>query len=293
MVVYFNLKYIVNYLIYMVMKNLLHTFGKNNLDEVVFENRNKAYGAYVLRNEYSSQLTKALFAGVAFFASVAVVPLIISAFKTEIPVHINPPLIPFQITDVDAPDLVKPTPVSSAPANIKTVANPDYTPVRDVKKETKLPTKEDFDGAAIGTETKAGESTTIPFAPPALPGPPSVSHLPAVAPVPAADPDKLINQNEADISASFKGGMDAFRQKVSQNFDTSAVDQSGVVSATVTFIVERDGSISNIKVTGNNSDFNREAERTIRSVKSKWSPAMLKGKTMRSSFRMPISMQIE
>ena len=276
------------------MKNLLQSFGRNNLDEVVFEHRNKAYGAYILRNEYSNQLTKALVAGVALFASVAVLPLIISAFKTEIPIHINPPLVPFEMSDVNAPDLVKHMQPNTAPSNIKTVASPEYAPVRDVKKEAKLPTKEDFEGAAVGTETKAGESTEIPFAPPAFPGPPSVSHVPAVTPsAPAMDPNQLINQNEADVAASFKGGMDMFRQKVSQNFDTSAVDQSGVVSATVTFIVEKDGSISNIKVMGNNSDFNREAERTIRSVKSKWSPALLKGKAMRSSFRMPISMQIE
>jgi len=57
--------------------------------------------------------------------------------------------------------------------------------------------------------------------------------------------------------------------------------------------VEKDGSISNIKITGTNSDFNQEAERTIKSIKTKWTPAQLKGKAVRSSFRMPISMRIE
>ena len=48
------------------MKNLLLSLRTNDLDEVVFANRNKSYGAYALRNDYSNQLTKALFIGIAF-----------------------------------------------------------------------------------------------------------------------------------------------------------------------------------------------------------------------------------
>ena len=39
------------------MKNLLLSLRTNDLDEVVFANRNKSYGAYALRNDYSNQLT--------------------------------------------------------------------------------------------------------------------------------------------------------------------------------------------------------------------------------------------
>ena len=49
----------------------------------------------------------------------------------------------------------------------------------------------------------------------------------------------------------------------------------GTIKATVTFIVERDGSITDIKVQGGNSDFNQEAIRTVKSVKTKWKPARL------------------
>jgi protein TonB len=66
------------------MKNLLLSLRTNDLDEVVFANRNKSYGAYVLRNDYSNQLTKALFVGIAFFASVSAVPLVMNAFKSEV-----------------------------------------------------------------------------------------------------------------------------------------------------------------------------------------------------------------
>ena len=275
------------------MKNLLLSLRTNDLDEVVFANRNKSYGAYALRNDYSNQLTKALFIGIAFFASVSAVPLVMNAFKSEV-------LLPkddfsgreiLVINDTETP---KPKPDNTTPARVKTVANPEVTPVREIRKNKTLPTKKDFEGAAIGTETKPGPETTISVAPPISVGPPSATdHQPVSPPAPVEDPNVIIDGAKADVAAEFKGGINAFRQKVAQGFDTSSIDQSGVVSATITFVVEKDGSISNIKITGANADFNQEAERTVKSIKTKWTPAQLKGKAVRSSFRMPISMRIE
>ena len=275
------------------MKNLLLSLRTNDLDEVVFANRNKSYGAYALRNDYSNQLTKALFIGIAFFASVSAVPLVMNAFKSEV-------LLPkddfsgreiLVINDTETP---KPKPDNTTPARVKTVANPEVTPVREIRKNKTLPTKKDFEGAAIGTETKPGPETTISVAPPISVGPPSATdHQPVSPPGPVEDPNVIIDGAKADVAADFKGGINAFRQKVAQGFDTSSIDQSGVVSATITFVVEKDGSISNIKITGANADFNQEAERTVKSIKTKWTPAQLKGKAVRSSFRMPISMRIE
>ena len=275
------------------MKNLLLSLRTNDLDEVVFANRNKSYGAYALRNDYSNQLTKALFIGIAFFASVSAVPLVMNAFKSEV-------LLPkddfsgreiLVINDTETP---KPKPDNTTPARVKTVANPEVTPVREIRKNKTLPTKKDIEGAAIGTETKPGPETTISVAPPISVGPPSATdHQPVSPPAPVEDPNVIIDGAKADVAADFKGGINAFRQKVAQGFDTSSIDQSGVVSATITFVVEKDGSISNIKITGANADFNQEAERTVKSIKTKWTPAQLNGKAVRSSFRMPISMRIE
>ena len=275
------------------MKNLLLSLRTNDLDEVVFANRNKSYGAYALRNDYSNQLTKALFIGIAFFASVSAVPLVMNAFKSEV-------LLPkddfsgreiLVINDTETP---KPKPDNTTPARVKTVANPEVTPVREIRKNKPLPTKKDFEGAAIGTETKPGTETTISVAPPISVGPPSATdHQPVSPPAQVEDPNVIVDGAKADVAADFKGGINAFRQKVAQGFDTSSIDQSGVVSATITFVVEKDGSISNIKITGANADFNQEAERTVKSIKTKWTPAQLKGKAVRSSFRMPISIRIE
>lgn len=275
------------------MKNLLLSLRTNDLDEVVFANRNKSYGAYALRNDYSNQLTKALFIGIAFFASVSAVPLVMNAFKSEV-VLPKDDFSGREILVINDTETPKPKPDNTTPARVKTVANPEVTPVREIRKNKTLPTKKDFEGAAIGTETKPGPETTISVAPPISVGPPSATdHQPVSPPAPVEDPNVIIDGAKADVAADFKGGINAFRQKVAQGFDTSSIDQSGVVSATITFVVEKDGSISNIKITGANADFNQEAERTVKSIKTKWTPAQLKGKAVRSSFRMPISMRIE
>lgn len=275
------------------MKNLLLSLRTNDLDEVVFANRNKSYGAYALRNDYSNQLTKALFIGIAFFASVSAVPLVMNAFKSEV-VLPKDDFSGREILVINDTETPKPKPDNPTPARVKTVANPEVTPVREIRKNKTLPTKKDFEGAAIGTETKPGPETTISVAPPISVGPPSATdHQPVSPPAPVEDPNVIIDGAKADVAADFKGGINAFRQKVAQGFDTSSIDQSGVVSATITFVVEKDGSISNIKITGANADFNQEAERTVKSIKTKWTPAQLKGKAVRSSFRMPISMRIE
>lgn len=275
------------------MKNLSSLFRKDNLDEIVFTNRNKSYGAYALRNDYSHQLTKAVYIGVAFFASLSVMPLIISAFDVPEITEVVPPAIPFVLKPIDTPETPKPKPASTVPQDVKTVASPVYTPVRDVKKDTPVPTVDDFKGAAIGNETKKGPETNMTVAPPVIvAGPPSVSP-PYVAPVKVEDPNKILDPGSVDVAADFKGGINAFREKVAQNFDTEAVDKGGMVSAVITFVVETNGSISNLKINGSNADFNSEAERAIKAIKSKWTPAQLKGKAVRSSFRMPISMKIE
>jgi len=291
------IKNIVNSLIkfiFIVMKNLLQATGKDPMDEIVFANRNKAYGAYVLRNEYSQQLTKALLVGVAFFGALSVIPLVVSAFETKVTIKDLPPPIVVKLDNVDNPEIKKPTQAVVIPPKVKTVESPIYTPVRNVKKDKPAPTDDDKKNAAVSNVTSPGPETTMVTAPPVIPGPPTaVPYTAPVPPTPVVDPNIVVDGTKVDVAADFKGGINAFREKVSQNFDTESIDHTGMVSGIITFVVERDGSISNIKINGQNSDFNKEAERTVKSIKSKWTPAQLNGKTVRSSFRMPISMRIE
>ena len=52
---------------------------------------------------------------------------------------------------------------------------------------------------------------------------------------------------------------------------------------TVKFIVEPDGSLSNISAKGENQSFNEEIERAVKSIQTKWIPAEVKGKKLEVS----------
>ena len=59
-----------------------NTYNSNlSLDDIVFENRNKAYGAYDLRTNYRSVLTKAFIFGTILFCVAAFTPFVIMKIK--------------------------------------------------------------------------------------------------------------------------------------------------------------------------------------------------------------------
>lgn len=285
-----------NYKIIKVMKNLFFN-EENTLEEILFKGRNKEYGAYVLRNEYDRTLTKAMFIGVAFFAAVALTPFLLNSFKTPVakPAPIGEGHILKQIPIVQEkepePVIVKPQKVEVKPLE-KTVKLEIPTPTKVLtKKETPATKLSDTKDAKIGLETVSGEVPSEKYTPPAVTGPVEVKGPPVVE-VPKT-PDNAI-KTSVDVSADFIGGINAFRNKVVGNFDTSMMDGTGeVVKTTVVFVVERDGTISDVKATGSNATFNREAEKTIKSVRGKWIPAKLNGENVRSYFKFPISMQFE
>ncbi|MCW1963158.1 hypothetical protein [Chryseobacterium viscerum] len=267
-------------------------------NEVLFEHRNKEYGAYALRNESDRILTKALFIGASLMAAVSITPFVISAFKpVEAPtgtVYNLPHVI--EIQDVEKPkdqpvQIVKPTP--PAPA-VKTYDDRIPEPKAIVTNEKEV---EDKTNAVASTQTSEGKETLnttyIPIVPRVIggDGPPAVKADPVVE---KADPKKI--ETELSVEASFTGGIDSFRNKVMNNFDGSGFESEDVVKTTVTFIVEMDGTISGVKANGTNADFNSEAMRTIKNIssKGKWIPAKnKKGEFVRSYFKFPISMKFD
>ena len=276
-----------------------HTMSKNfftydphqALNEVVFEKRNKEYGAYALRNEANVVLKKALFIGVGLFGLLAMTPLVIANLKPK--AIENPVFVDINIKDLNLPEDVVERPIPrvippKAPVQVKTQSLTPPTPTRDAVKEETINQK--VDDAVISTTTTPGVAVTNPNQHVAT-GTENGKEI--VKETTKPNPNDIIR--DVDVEADFIGGVNAFRTKVLQNFDSSVIEnETGeVVKAVVTFVVERDGTISNIKVSGANTDFNKEAEKTIKGIKGKWNPAKFQGENVRSYFRFPISMQFE
>ena len=109
--------------------------------------------------------------------------------------------------------------------------------------------------------------------------------------------DKPLDTEEihtsVDVEADYgDGGLNGFRTKVAENFDSEVVQGEGVLTTTVTFVVESNGTVSQVKATGANPDFNREAERVVRSIKG-WKPAKKGGINVRSYYKLPLTMNFE
>ena len=277
-----------------------HTMSKNfftydphqALNEVVFEKRNKEYGAYALRNEANVFLKKALFIGVGLFGLLAMTPLVIANLKPK--AIENPVFVDINIKDLNLPEDVVERPIPrvippKAPVQVKTQSLTPPTPTRGATNEQTINQK--VDDAVIAVTTSSGEAVTNPNQ--HISSGTAENTKPGVDVAPKPNPDVIVEH--VDVEADFSGGINVFRNKMVEDFNTSAVEsETGeVIKGMITFIVETDGTISNIKVNGANADFNKEAERTIKKIKGKWNPAKLQGEKVRSYFRLPISMQFE
>lgn len=95
-------------------------------------------------------------------------------------------------------------------------------------------------------------------------------------------------------SADYPGGFNTLRKEVADLFYTGGVNtETKTVKTNVVFIVEKDGSISNVHAQGDNFTFNRQAEIALYSVSEKFSPAVVKGYPVRYYLRLPLTLTIE
>ena len=114
-----------------------------------------------------------------------------------------------------------------------------------------------------------------------------------------------------------KGGIDGFRDLFLLNIDSDKIDgyedfpeeekkeiqklisenkptPSVMLSTTLSFIIEPDGTMSNILAEGENQSFNKEMERVVKEdIKDKWIPAEIKGKKVRFYYNMSIRMKYQ
>ncbi len=92
----------------------------------------------------------------------------------------------------------------------------------------------------------------------------------------------------------FPGGMNEFRKKFSENFDATLLKASdATLKTTIYFVVETDGTVNRIIAVGDNDEFNKEAERALKSIKTKYAPAKVNNLVVRHILRMPLSMNFK
>ena len=178
---------------------------------------------------------------------------------------------------------------------VATVAYTVPEPVENAPVETPPPTKKDMENRAISTKTQEGVAATNNAPPPVQGvegGRGDQARIEGATIVDKPVDTKVIHTS-VDVEADYgNGGLNGFRAKVVENFDTGAVEGEGKLTTEVRFVVETNGTVSQVKATGANPDFNREAERVVRSIKG-WKPAKKGGINVRSYYKLPLTMNFE
>lgn len=268
-----------------------------SLDEIVFEHRNKNYGAYDLRTSYKKILTRSLIIGTLLFCIAAITPFVVmkikqltAADKTEVDAKLME-ILPDQEKPKDEvieKEETPPPPPPKQEEKIEIIQNVVPEPVKAPKVETPPPPISKQLETTTGLVNQEGVKQTAHV-------PPPVQAPPKAAAVESKAPSTTEVYESVDQDAEFPGGgLSAFRNKFIENFDTGAMEGGeGTIKATVSFIIERDGSITDIKVQGGNSDFNQEAIRTVKSIRTKWKAAKINDQPVRQRYKMPLTMNFE
>ena len=266
-----------------------------SLDEIVFEHRNKEYGAYDLRSSYRRIITRSMIIGTLIFCIAAITPFVVMKIKqlaakekTEVDANLIEILPEEQVKEeIVEKEETPPPPPPKVEEKIEILQNVVPEPVKAPKVETPPPPISEQLKTTTGLINQEGVKQTAHI-------PPPVQAPPKAAAVESKAPSTTEVYESVDQEAEFPGSLNSFRNKIAENFDNSAMEGGeGTLKATVTFIVERDGSISDVKASGSNSDFNSEAVRTVKSIRTKWVPAKINGQPVRQRFRLPLTMNFE
>jgi protein TonB len=251
--------------------------------DIVFEGRNKAYGAYDLRKSNTKTTLKALIFGAVVFSVLVATPLIMSllpdsssddeSLDTKIVTMKLPPK-----KEEPKKDLPPPPPPPPKVDQVKFV-KPVVAKADEVTEEP--PKVEEIKEKKIGNENIKGDPDAELTVEPVGNGPEKV--------VEEVD-NNIYSTAGIEVKPDFPGGMAKFYKFVGDNYQTPEGEGlNGKVY--VTFVVEKDGSLTDIKVLRDiGYGTGKEAIRVLKKC-PKWSPGEQNGKPVRVLYSLPITIQ--
>ncbi len=269
--------------------------------DLVFEGRNQKYGAYQLRRQDARTTILALFSGIGLIGFLVGIPAAANYLSRSedqiISSDFGEKVIEVDNIDVLPPEPPKPitqTPAAAAPA---APADPQptvaYKPLAPVSGpvQTPEPTTTQVLSVNAGQTTTpgTGENNFSINTPTGTGGPGSTgtasTGLTGDDPLPPAMLDNM---------PEFPGGLNKFREYVGNNFKSPESGTAEVIKVYVSFVIEKDGSMTTITVPRDpGHGMGREAIRVLKSLKTKWKPGYKNGQPVRTSFTLPISVQLK
>lgn len=251
---------------------------ESNWVNMVFEGRNHAYGAYVLRKKSSEYTLKGIVFAIVGFTLAVSAPVIVNYIKASLPKE--------KVVTIDDPNKLKepppmdksqpPPPPPPPPPPLKSTVKftpPEIKPDEEVPDETP-PTQEKLQEVEAGTQTVEGDPNAK-----------------EVLEEPAGDGDGNEILMSAEVEPKFNGDLYKY---LGEHIEYPPVaKEAGVVGKVVLkFAVGKDGSISEITVM-KSLGFGCD-EAAIKVVKNmpKWSPGLQNGRPVNVWFILPFDFNL-
>ena len=253
-------------------------------NDIVFADKNQEYGAYALRRDYDKKIIYILL-GLVMVIGVA---FGVSKYIRSIPEEVIEEA-PIDMTQFDLPaappeEEIPPPPVEvePPPPMEKSIA---FTPpvVTDEVVDTPPPLQDDLEDTKASTITNDVEET---FDPP-------VEKKPVVVEKKVEEPVAFVDEDP-----TYAGGINGFRQFLASNiqYPQIAVDQGIEGKCYVSFVVDRNGSISNVAVAKGIRgcpECDKEAVRVIRMTQGKWGAAKVNGKPVKYKYMQVVEYKLQ
>ena len=260
------------------------TILRSDALDILFENRNKQYGAYPLRREYPRRLLFAM-GGMA----VLVAAFIAFMLQPKPPAQLQGPIIVIpDFTPEPAPPpapepQAPPAPVPpSPPAATEQYVKPEIVP--DELHKDPLPEMSDLENKIISTETIEGPASD------GLTRPPQPENTgTGAAPIPPAKEEAPAIRETAAVMPSFPGGLGALQRWLSKNLrPQDGLEPGQRIKVIARFVVDVNGNITGIRLTQTGGDpYDQEVLRVINKM-PKWNPGRQNGETVAVWFNIPI-----
>jgi protein TonB len=252
-----------------------------DFEDVIFEGRNKEYGAYALRKIYNKYISISTTGGAILFALIVSYPLITaSLFPTETSSN-NPgkdsTIIISSNPTIDKPPVDIPTPIQPKTPTVKYIA-PVVLPDEQVHNDD-FATIEDLINKNPGTETVEGN----------INGTDNIDVI-EIIDIPAVEPVKEQIFTWLEVMPEFPGGDKELINFFADNLSYPEIAKRAGVEGKVvlSFIVDKSGKIKEVEVLkGIGAGCDEEAMRVINSMPN-WNPGKQNGKPVITKINIPV-----
>lgn len=164
---------------------------------------------------------------------------------------------------------------------------------KEINEENQLKSLDELDkNTAVGAETKEGTEDRI--VPPTAVEVPKEEPKVEEAPPPPPPVDNKV-YDVVEQQPSFPGGQGALMAWLAKNIQYPPIAQENGIFGTVvvSFVVEKDGSVTDVKVVrGKDASLDKEAIRAV-SHMPKWIPGKQNGQSVRVKYTLPVKFQLQ